>query len=88
VASRANDTPPTFASAPEGAIHDYRMKEGRGHHVLNYAGGPHLDLANVDWVVDTGRPALRFADKTTDRKDYRIDSSARSASSSSSMRRP
>lgn len=74
VALRANDKPTTYASAPEGAIHDYRMEEGRGHHVLNYAGGQHLDLANVDWVVDAGRPALRFADNTTGRKDYRVDS--------------
>lgn len=68
--------------APPGVVADYRMEEGSGHHVLNYeagkpvAGGTlgHLDLANLDWVVDSGRPALRFADNTTGRKDYRRDS--------------
>ena len=50
------------------------MEEGKGLHVLNHAGGEHLNLANLDWVVDSGRPALRFADNTTGRKDYRRDS--------------
>jgi hypothetical protein len=75
VAARPNDKPPAFVAAPTGAIHDYRMEEGRGYHVFNYAGGLHLDLANVDWVVDKGRPALRFTENTTGRKDYRVDSS-------------
>lgn len=74
--------PPTIAAAPAGAVADYRMEEGSGHHVLNYAAGApvgggtlgHLDIANLDWVVDSGRPALRFADNTTGRKDYRRDS--------------
>lgn len=74
--------PPVIAAAPVGAIVDYRMEEGRGNYVLNYAAGPadapfkfgHLDLANLEWVVDEGRPALRFADNTTGRKDYRKDS--------------
>jgi hypothetical protein len=76
VAPRPNDQPPAFATAPAGALADYRMQEGQGHFVLNYAAGPpgHLDLANLDWVVDSGRPALRFADNTTGRKDYRTDS--------------
>jgi hypothetical protein len=60
--------------ATEGAIADYRMEEGKGFHVLNCAGGEHLHLANLDWVTDAGRPALRFADNTTGRKDYRRDS--------------
>ncbi|MCE9532720.1 MAG: hypothetical protein K8T89_16610 [Planctomycetes bacterium] len=74
VAAKANDKPPVYVAAPSGAIADYRMEEGNGHHVLNYAGGSHLDLANLDWVVDSGRPALKFADNTTGRKDFRIDS--------------
>ncbi|MFT5527361.1 MAG: hypothetical protein ACI9HK_005343 [Pirellulaceae bacterium] len=74
VASHANATPAKYAVAPAGAIADYRMEEGSGHHVMNYAGGQHLDLANVDWVEDAGRRALHFADNTTGRKNYRIDS--------------
>lgn len=35
------------------------MLEGKGNFVFNYATGPlgHLDLANLEWVVDDGRPA-------------------------------
>lgn len=98
VASMPNDQPPSFGSAPVGAIADYRMLEGRGLFVFNHAsptpfqgvpsaqgGAPgtgvaafpplgHLDLANLDWVVDSGRPAIRFADNLTNRRDYRRDS--------------
>ncbi|MCE9606565.1 MAG: LamG domain-containing protein [Planctomycetia bacterium] len=82
VAHGPKQVPPAFSAAPAGAIADYRMEEGQGLNVLNYAAGApvggsslgHLDLANVDWVVDAGRPALRFAENTTGRKDYRIDS--------------
>jgi hypothetical protein len=62
VAARPKDKPPAYSAAPAGAIHDYRMEEGRGYHVFNYAGGLHLDLANIEWVVDEGRPAIRFAE--------------------------
>ena len=76
IASRPNDQPPSFGSAPAGAIADYRMLEGKGNFVFNYATGPlgHLDLANLEWVVDDGRPALRFADNLTSQKNYRRDS--------------
>jgi hypothetical protein len=76
VASRPNNAPPKTSPAPAGAIADYRMEEGRGHHVLNYANGNlgHLDLANIEWAVDARRPALRFADNVMHRKDYLIDS--------------
>jgi hypothetical protein len=76
VAARPNDQIPEFKPAPADAIADYRMEEGRGQHVLNYAASSlgHLDLANLDWVVDSGRPALRFADNATGRKDFRVDS--------------
>lgn len=76
VAAKPNENAPIFAKAPAGAIADYRMEEGRGHFVLNYADGGlgHLSLANLDWVTDNGRPALRFAENTTNRKDYRADS--------------
>ncbi len=76
VAAAPNSTPPAFGNAPAGAIADFRMQEGRGNFVLNYATGPlgHLDLANVDWVIDSGRHAIKFAENQTGRKDYRLDS--------------
>lgn len=70
VAAKPHDKAPAFADAPAGAIADFRMLEGQGYHVLNHAGGDHLDLANLTWVVDEGRHALRFADNTTGRKDF------------------
>jgi hypothetical protein len=53
--------PPTAAS-PAGALADWRMEEGSGLHVHDYAYGPFgkLELANLAWVVDEGRPALKF----------------------------
>lgn len=76
VAATPNATPPAYGNAPAGAIADFRMQEGTGNFVLNYATGPlgHLDLANLDWVVDSGRHALRFAENLSGRKNYRLDS--------------
>ncbi|GDY22062.1 hypothetical protein LBMAG56_34090 [Verrucomicrobiota bacterium] len=77
VAPHPNTQPPVYAQSLPGAVADYRMEEGKGNFVLNYASGGglgHLDLANLDWVTDSGRPALRFAENTTGRKDYRTDS--------------
>ena len=86
IAAKPNEQPASYVAAPQGAIAEYRMLEGKGNFVFNYAtaaGKPasesgfplgHLDLANLDWVKDDGRPALRFADNTTNRKDYRRDS--------------
>jgi len=47
------------------------MEEGRGSFVYDAAGalGP-LELANVAWTTDEGRPALRFADNTSGKQDY------------------
>ena len=70
VTAQPNDKAPAFADAPAGAVADFRMLEGQGYHVLNHAGGDHLDLANLTWVVDEGRHALRFADNTSGRKDF------------------
>lgn len=70
VASKANDKAPAFADSPVGAIADFRMLEGQGYHVFNHAGGDHLDLANLSWVIDEGRQAVRFADNTAGRKDF------------------
>ncbi len=74
--AKPNGEPPTFAKAPAGAIADFRMEEGSGSVVLNGAVPNllgHLDLANLEWIVDEGRHALRFADNTTGRADYRRD---------------
>lgn len=77
VLAKANDQPAPIPAAPAGAIADYRMLEGRGLVVLNHGSGGglgHLDLANLDWVTDAGRPALHFADNRTGRKEFRLDS--------------
>ena len=77
VLAKANDQPAPIPAAPAGAVADYRMLEGKGLVVLNHGSGGglgHLDLANLDWVTDAGRPALRFADNTTGRKEFRLDS--------------
>ena len=77
VLAKANDQPASIPAAPAGAVADYRMLEGKGLVVLNHGSGGglgHLDLANLDFVTDAGRPALRFADNPTGRKDYRLDS--------------
>lgn len=77
VLAKANDQPAPIPPAPAGAIADYRMLEGKGLVVLNHGSGGglgHLDLANLDWVTDEGRPALRFADNPTGRKAFRQDS--------------
>ncbi len=68
---RANAEPAKFDAAPAGALFDYRMEEGTGLHVLDYARGPFgmLELANADWIVDGGRAALKFADPATGRHD-------------------
>lgn len=70
--SPANPRPPAFDAAPAGALVDFRMREGRGLHVFDAARGPFgtLELANVDWAVDAGRPALRFADPPAGRRDF------------------
>lgn len=74
VAARSNPVPASFAASPAGALADYRMEEGRGLHVFNYGQGPFsmLELANLDWVVDAGRPALKFADNNLKKSVFPI----------------
>ena len=57
---------------PPARIADFRMTEQKGLFVFDHAGGPlgHLELANVGWTVEEGRPALKFADNPDGRKDY------------------
>ncbi len=72
VASAANSTPAKMTAPPSGALADYRMVEGRGLHALDFANGPFgpLELANLSWVSDDGKPALRFANNTEGTKIY------------------
>lgn len=73
VLSKANARPTPLPPAPPGAVADFRMLEGKGFHSLNHAGGAHLELANLAWVVDGGRPALRFADNESGREEFQPD---------------
>jgi len=72
VAARPVSEPPYKPSVPQGALADYRLEEGNGLHVLDQARGPFgmLELANLDWVVDSGRPALRFADRRPGKPEF------------------
>lgn len=56
----------------EGALWDLRMEEQQGFYIYNY-GSPNnriMELANIDWVVDDGRTAIRFGENPTTRADY------------------
>lgn len=70
VLAQSNSQSAPLPATVAGAVADYRMLEGKGFHAFNYAGGTHLDLANVDWVVDEGRPALRFKDNEAGRQAF------------------
>ena len=73
VSATPNHKAPAYAEAIADAVADFRLEEGSGLVVFNHAGGPHLDLANVDWVEDSGRPALRFADTAPESQNFRKD---------------
>ena len=73
VLARANSKPAPVPPAPPGAVADFRMLEGKGFRCLNHAGGPQLELANLSWVVDGGRHALRFAENETGRESFQPD---------------
>jgi hypothetical protein len=72
IAAKASGAPTSEGGGPKGLIADYRMVEQKGQHALDFAGGPFglLELANLDWVIDQGRPAIKIADNTTARKEY------------------
>jgi hypothetical protein len=57
--------------SPAGALFDYRFEEGRGRFVLDHAWGPFgmMELANADWSLDDGRPALKFVSPVAGRHD-------------------
>jgi len=67
----ANGAPAKNDPSPAGAIFDYRMVEQKGLFTYDFAQGPFglLELANADWTVDEGRPALKFADPAAGRRD-------------------
>jgi hypothetical protein len=67
----ANGTPPAIDPSPAGALFDYRMLEQKGLFSYDYARGPigMLELANADWTLDEGRPALKFVDPAPGRRD-------------------
>ncbi|MFO0905677.1 MAG: LamG-like jellyroll fold domain-containing protein [Pirellulales bacterium] len=64
-------TPPE-TKPRDGALWDLRMEERSGLFVYNYGSSPHrsLELANLDWVEDEGRSALRFGENPTTRADF------------------
>lgn len=72
IAAAANSSSPKIDAAPAGALAEYRMQEAQGLYVYDYARGPFgtLELANLDWVTDEGRPALRFADNAAGKAVY------------------
>jgi hypothetical protein len=65
------DKPPTTPSVPD-ALWDLRMQEQQGLYTYNYGSSAHrtLELANLDWVSDEGRTAIRFAENPLGRADY------------------
>lgn len=67
-----NNVPAKNAPSPLGAIADYRMLEGKGLHAFDFARGPFgmLELANLEWVSDEGRRAIKFADNPKERKEF------------------
>jgi hypothetical protein len=55
-----------------GALWDLRMQERQGLYVYNYGSSTYrtLELANIDWVEDAGRTAIRFAENPVGRADF------------------
>ncbi|MFO0867764.1 MAG: LamG-like jellyroll fold domain-containing protein [Pirellulales bacterium] len=66
-----SSTPPAAHMVP-GALWDLRMQERQGWYVYNAGSSPHrtLELANIDWVEEDGRSAIRLADNPVDRADF------------------
>jgi hypothetical protein len=66
-----------LVSAPEAAVPpevlwDLRMEEQSGLYVYNRGAAENrlLELANVDWSSESGRPALRFSENSRERADF------------------
>lgn len=63
---------PSLRPARFGALWDLSMDEQMGLHVFNRGSSSYrtLELANVDWVLDGHRPAVRFSDNPVGRSDF------------------
>jgi hypothetical protein len=66
------DTLGSRSDSPASSLWDLRMEEQDGHYVYNHGASTHrtLELANIDWLTDEGRPAIRFAENPPTRADY------------------
>jgi len=66
------DTLENHGDSPKGSLWDLRMEEQDGNYVYNHGASTNrtLELANIDWLTDDGRPAIRFAENPTTRADY------------------
>jgi len=68
----------TLSSAPptqrivQDALWDLQMQERQGLFVYNHGSSSYrtLELANVDWVEDAGRTAIRFNENPIERRDF------------------
>ena len=68
-----SNTPSSITPTIEGALWEFRMEEQSGFHVYNFGNEERyrtLELANIDWVKDEGRNAIRFKENHKDRADY------------------
>lgn len=56
------------------AVWDLRMQERQGLFVYNHGVSSHrvLELANVDWVEDFGRAAIKFRENPNGRRDFPV----------------
>ena len=72
-AETLSSLPPVEKPVPD-ALWDLRMQERQGLYVYNNGESSHrtLELANVDWVEDAGRTAIRFSENPVGRRDYSL----------------
>jgi hypothetical protein len=71
VASSMLPSAPVPAVSPE-VLWDLRMEEQSGLYVYNHGAAENrlLELANVDWQVESGRRALKFSENPRERAEY------------------
>jgi hypothetical protein len=63
---------PSESDCIPGAVWDLRMQEQQGLYVYNHGSSGYrvLELANVDWVIESGRTAIRFSENPPGRADF------------------
>ncbi|MCA9064961.1 MAG: LamG domain-containing protein, partial [Planctomycetaceae bacterium] len=63
---------PPVGQTVQDAVWDLRMQERQGLYAYNHGSSTHriLELANVDWIEDEGRTAIRFAENPVERRDF------------------